>query len=97
MGQAADGQDEETAVLVERPIEQIPKQRVHAVIGAQVGLMEHPGIDLAPEQVLEQDVRFLAELAVGKELNLQVHRISQTTSPTRSCWDRCQRGWRSGA
>ena len=67
MGQAADGQDEETAVLVERPIEQIPEQRVHAVIGAQVGLMEHPGIDLAPEQVLEQDVRFLVQdLAVAQ-------------------------------
>ena len=41
---------------------------MHGVIRAQVGLMEHPGIDLAAEQILEQDVGLLAEYLVVCEI-----------------------------
>jgi len=48
---AEDGHGRQAVVLLQRAVEQVSEQRVGVVVGAQVRLVEHPGIHVALQEV----------------------------------------------
>lgn len=64
-------QHEARIVFIDHLIQQVAQQSMGAIVGAQVGLMEHPRIHFAIEHIVDQDVTFL----------IQHFRIGQVASP----------------